>query len=144
VPVADLPEWSWKVVRLRLRRLFRDERHLPSWGPRFAGMDAALHTQTLPSVAALQWARCAVRSRADLAALSPERVYRVRYEQLVSWPRAEISRLLDWCGVEPVPELMCRMAAAVHSDRVGRGRAQLGRRTFAEIAPIVAEVGART
>jgi hypothetical protein len=144
VPITDVPSWAWRFLRLRAGRGIANERPLPSWGPRFAGMDTALRTQPLPTVAALQWARCVARSRADLAALPPERVHWLGYERLVVQPSAVVGDLLEWCGVNPEPRQVGHLTAGIRRDRIGHGREQLGQRTLADIAPIIDQVGAAT
>ncbi len=64
------------------------------WGPRYPGIDADLETLPLMNVVARQWARSVDICCQDLAALPPERVFEVRYEELVTSPDkvAELSR----------------------------------------------------
>lgn len=142
VPAADTPAWAWRFLRLRLERVLGDDDALPSWGPRFAGMDAALRDEPLARVAALQWARCVAHSREALTTVSADRVYPVCYDHLVRDSHAEISQLLAWCGVDPDADLVERLAATIRSDRSGHGRDRLGRSTVEQISDIVDEVGA--
>lgn len=142
VPIADMPAWAWRFLRLRLERVLSDDDALTSWGPRFAGMDAALRDEPLARVAALQWARCVAHSRAALSAVSADRVYPVCYDHLVRDSHAEISQLLAWCGVDPDADLVERLAATIRGDRSGHGRDRLGRSTVEQISDIVDEVGA--
>jgi hypothetical protein len=144
VPATDLPAWTWRFLQLRLERMSGSNAAPPSWGPCFTGMQTALRTQSLPRVAALQWARCITRSRADLSVLAAERVHRLDYEDLVAQPHIEIARLLDWCGMHAAPDLVRCLAREVCRDGVGHGHARLGEDAVAEIAPIVAAAGATT
>jgi hypothetical protein len=63
------------------------------WGPRYPGIDSDTQTRTLVELCALQWQHSVTYARADLALLPQDRVYEIRYEDLVNNPEA-IARLV--------------------------------------------------
>lgn len=141
VPATDLPVWSWGFVTSRLGRWRGEAQALPSWGPRFAGMDVELRRGSLARVAAMQWARCVSRARAHLLTLPPERRHWIRYDKLANSRHEELAGLLAWCGVTPVADLLDRLAGTIRMDRVGHGRERLGP-AVDEIQEIIDQVGA--
>ncbi len=82
-------------------RLFRADKQLKSWGPRFRGIDDALGKYSLIEVCGMQWARSVDSSVRDLAFLSKEQDYiSVKYEDLVANPVEELSRIIAFCQIE--------------------------------------------
>ena len=77
------------------------------WGPRFPGLD---DSEGLAATCAAQWAASVETARRDLAALPPERVFEIRYEDMVADP-SRIGALARAMGL-PDPEAVERAAHA--------------------------------
>lgn len=96
VPPSDLPYYAVRYLRHRVSRLLTEDQALPSWGPRFKGLDKLVRSEPLHVVCSLQWRRCEERARAAFQELGPDSYVQVRYEDLVSDPSLTIDRVTAW------------------------------------------------
>lgn len=136
VPLSDVPYYASRYAFNRLHRILSREKRLASWGPRFDGMEEALRRNSLAQVAAMQWARSIDRSLDGLEHLDPSRVVRVGYEDLVSSPRAEIQRVLDF--LEKRPDVTIdSVVEDVSNQSIGNWEDDLSEAAQVEIAPIL-------
>lgn len=103
VPRRDLPHYAGRYARTRLHRLRSDQRRLSWWGPRINGYEALAARASLAEICAHQWARCVTLAEEQLAQLDQSRVYRVRYEQLVTNSSAILEQLASFLGTR-LPE----------------------------------------
>lgn len=113
VSLADLGYVFWFAANfLRGRKEGRGGGKI--WGPRFPGSAELFSTASLAEVCAVQWVECVTRARADLAALpaSSDRVFTIRYEDLVSDPAA-IEELAQWLGLGDAASVMAEYHAKV-------------------------------
>lgn len=116
VPPADVPYYAARYLGNRVRRLLSQEQRLAVWGPVFAGMRDLPRDIPLAELAARQWRRCVERTDEDLAGIDPVRVHRMRYEDFVGAPAAELGALLAFLGA---PGQAADLAAAVAGVRAG-------------------------
>jgi len=98
VPVGDLPYYAVSYGMQRLKKLGADEKALPTWGPRYAGMIQDRKNKTLAEVCALQWVRCVEKSRIDLEKLETDKVYNLKYEEFVRDPSRYLINLGEFTG----------------------------------------------
>ena len=132
VPLSDLPYYALRYARSRVARRRDPQDRLSTWGPRFAGLDDAVRERPLAAVCALQWSRCVETADAQLAAaVDPAAVHRLRYEDLVTDPRAEVDRLAEFLGV-PAPAAL----PVIRPDGVGAGRARLAPEELAAVEDV--------
>lgn len=136
VPPKDVPRYAAAHLRRRWEQRRNQNRRLPTWGPRFDGIDALAATASVPQVAVTQWLHC-VRSAGDaLDALPAERVLEVRYEQLVQRPERELSRLLDFTGAYPDPAHVLEVAGTFVDTSVGKWARTLSQRDREQVERI--------
>jgi len=95
-PALDIPTYALRFMRARVGQWLSGERRLPSWGPRFEGIDEFARTETLLRVCARQWAECVRLSTAALEELPRSKWIRLRYEHFVADPVKELHRVLSW------------------------------------------------
>jgi hypothetical protein len=124
LPLLDVPYYATRYLWNRIYRCFSTDERLAFWGPRFEGMDEALETHSLQEVCALQWQRSVERSREALEKIEPERVHRLRYEDFVADPLAELRSLLDFADVDPGVDLH-DLVGRVSAKSVGQWRRKL-------------------
>jgi hypothetical protein len=92
LPLASLPYLVWYLRNSVFNRGANTSGHVRVWGPRYPGIHADLQTLSLAQVCAIQWKKSVDFARADLAALPSERVFHIRYEDLVQ-DRSVIAQL---------------------------------------------------
>ena len=125
VPLTDLPYYGTRYLWSRVYRLFSREQRLAFWGPALDDMPEILERHSLNEVCALQWQRCVENAEAAFADMPPNRVIRVRYEDFVRDPEAQLKRLLAFLELEVPEEEVCRAVSGVSSKSIGKGRASL-------------------
>lgn len=125
VPLSDLPFYGSRYLANRVHLLFSKEKRLAFWGPSLNDMDEVLKNHSLTEVCAIQWQKCLERAEAFLESLADDRVIKVRYEDFVAEPEAEISRLVDFIGIGDDKSAVKAMAQGVSARNVGKGRSEL-------------------
>lgn len=139
VPRLDLPYYAFRYFGSRLYRVFSRERRLAFWGPKLHDMEAALEAHTLNEVCAIQWQRCVDKADMALSAMPEDKVIRVKYEDFVSQPREELSRILDFLGYQAAPEAIARAVKGVSSKSLGKGRKALGEEEVKRLEALVGD-----
>lgn len=125
VPLSDLPFYGFRYLANRVHLFFSKEKRLAFWGPSLNDMDAVLKNNSLTEVCAIQWQQCLERAESFLDTLAVDRVIKVRYEDFVAQPEAEISRLVDFIGVASEVCDIKAMVQGVSTKSVGKGRTEL-------------------
>jgi hypothetical protein len=118
-PLSDLPALGWSMVSNRIAKGGR-EGALPTWGPRFLGIDEMVATEPLHVVSSAQWSRCVTASVAAFADMDPSRFLKVRYEDFVAAPVEGLRTVVDWVGVDTSPGTVADAVRAVSPSRGGR------------------------
>lgn len=134
VPTRDVPYYAARYMGHRLRALFDRHHRLPTWGPRFEGIEEWARTGTLEELAAAQWRACVEASLRDLADIDPERVCTIRYEDFTRDPPAELRRVLDFLEVSGDP---VELGRGVSPSSVGRWRDALTDEQRQRIEPLL-------
>lgn len=140
VPVKDLPYYGSRYLANRLYRLVSGKRRLAFWGPQFPGIKDVLRTKSLAEVAALQWVRCVERAEEAFRRIDPSRVHRLRYEEFVQDPHAEIRRFAEFLEVDLAPGTVQSAAERVSAKSVGKWRSELDDQTKRLVEPYLAPV----
>lgn len=133
VPFSDVPYYGLRFLSHRFRQLISREQRLPTWGPRFDGIDAMLRECSLAEVCAEQWRQCVEQAAAALANVPPNQVRTLRYEDIVARPRSELTRLTEFLGLSASARQLSEFAADVRADSVGKWRRALDLATVAAI-----------
>lgn len=143
VPRLDLPYYGFRYFWARIYRLFSREKRLAFWGPKLHDMDTILETHTLNEVCAIQWQRCVDQADAALSTMPDDRVIRVKYEDFVSRPHEELTRILDFLGYRAAPETVGEVVKGVSSKSQGKGRQALGENEVKHLEELVGDSLAR-
>jgi hypothetical protein len=138
VPLKDMPYYGSRYLWNRLYRLLSAEARLAFWGPRMAGLQQALQRHGLDQVCALQWKRCVDRAEHDLSLLPAHRVHRLRYEDFVERPAAELGRIVDFLGV-PMPSNAAALVRRVSRTSVGQWREKIDESTRRSIEAMIGD-----
>jgi Sulfotransferase family len=76
------------------------------------------------------WSRSMTTGIAALRNLPDEEWTSIKYEDLLSEPEAELTRLAEFLGVTPLPEWLAAAQRRMHRGSTGRARAYLDPDTF--------------
>ena len=106
IPWRDIPYYGFRYFFQRLRRLAHAQRQLPTWGPRFSGMQQALQEHSLAKVCALQWEHSVVQSSQVLSTFPDEKVCFIKYEQFTKTPISHLQRVLDFLQVPATNDIV--------------------------------------
>ena len=123
----------------RLHKLVSKDKRLAFWGPALANMQDILRKHTLNEVCAIQWQQCVEKACAALKELPQERVCRVQYEEFVRNPIEELSRVLEFMGVEAPMDEIETAVSAVSDKSLGKGRQTLGQDEVKHLEELVGD-----
>lgn len=123
--LIEFPPQGWRYameyVRDNVGMVFGKRNYRNTWGPRFSGIDDAVATQPLAAVCSLQWEACIGRALKDLSSLDMEEDYvTVKYEKLISSPKAEIDRIVGFLGIQDEEPLHSFSRDHFTSSNVGK------------------------
>lgn len=137
MPFQDLPYYGLKYFGHRIYRFFSKERRLGSWGPRLDVMNKILKQHTLDEVCALQWQACVETAEAAFSTMGKEKVFQLRYEDIVRNPAEKLSEICEWLRL-PMPDGELESICEGISPRsVGKGLHALSSEMVARIENLV-------
>ncbi len=96
VPYLDVPFYAGRFLNHRLRKIFSTNNILPTWGPRYEGIDQHRKDLSLAEVASLQWKYSVSKSAEALEQIPQDRVLRIYYEEFVRNPSAILPAILNF------------------------------------------------
>jgi hypothetical protein len=138
VPIGDLSYYATRYARGRWRRIRSTQGRLPTWGPRFPGIDElASSAISIEVLCAHQWVACVTTARAQLARIDPWRVLTIQYEALVSEPLETLRSVASFAGADPSPSDCSTMADTIRRGSVGTLRSRLGEDELRTIEPVI-------
>lgn len=140
VPRRDLLPYAFDYLGGRVRKSADPDGRLPTWGPRFEGMDSLANTGELHELAAGQWARCVALASAQLQEIPAETLH-IRYEQLVSGPADVLHQILDFTDVVASQAAVDRAARTIHGGSVGKWADSLSDEQGEDILRIAQDAG---
>lgn len=110
MPLRNYPYAAWYAGNF-VKGLLAGRRGGRVWGPRYSGIDADLSVRSLAYVCARQWSRTVDRAADDLASIPQDRVFSLRYEELVESEARILAllRWLDWPMEEPLAAYRARV-----------------------------------
>ena len=94
VPLRDMSYYARRYFSHRVQRLVGGQKRLPTWGPRFTGMDRIVGHQSCIATCVHQWRESVNSASKSLARIAPANTYVLRYEDFVQSPA---SILLELC-----------------------------------------------
>lgn len=121
-PLSDLPRYAASALKNRVAIKFGKQEHFNSWGPRFAGIDALVDAP-LDEIVAKQWAACVSLSDSAFAAMAPERVFQLRYEDFTRDPYNSLTEITQWLEIPCDNEILKVAVSHVKTSSVGKGKA---------------------
>ncbi len=137
VPLPDVPFYAVRFARHRLYRALSRDRRLPSWGPRFAGIDRCVATRSLAEVCAQQWSECVLKAATAFARFPSSTYCAVRYETLVARPADELARIASYLEIPTCIELLASLGQCVTDKSVAKWRTDSDAEAVASIEPLV-------
>jgi hypothetical protein len=137
VPLLDLPYYATTYLANRIYRLLSNEKRLAFWGPKLDNMDFLLANHSLEEVCAIQWRRCVDSAEQNFSTMAPEKVVRVRYEDFVTQPGAELARICNFLGLDITAVDQKLALEGVSTKSVGKGSAELGSDLVHRITPYI-------
>lgn len=127
IPKADIPYYATKYLIHRLKKISYSSNALPSWGPRFAGIDELRKQCSLPELCVHQWYECCFSAETDLLRLSSSGspCYFLNYNDFVTSPKHSLSKALKFLGFEVNKKDLLQAATSIHRSSIGKGRTEM-------------------
>jgi hypothetical protein len=116
-PVTQLHYYMWRYLVQQFEKRILQRKYLSTWGPRYKGIYEDLRTYDLLTVIARQWAVCSKKAEKDLAFFDDGQVLRLRYEDFVDDPVADMERICVHCNLKITDEMAKATREMVKSDR---------------------------
>jgi len=116
-PTTQLHYYAWRYVVQQFDKRVLRRKYLSTWGPRYKGIEKDLKMNDLLTVIARQWAVCSKKAERDLALFENGRVLRLRYEDFVDDPVADMERICAHCKLEMTDDMAKATRELVKSDR---------------------------
>lgn len=139
VPWTDLPFYGFRYIGSRIYKFFSKEKRLSFWGPQFNGLNEALEKYSLEEVCALQWQRCVDLSERAFENMPDDRVVRVKYEDFVTNPVTELSRILEELNIPFDSETVEKSVLSISSKSIGKGRQALSSEQFDKVNSLISD-----
>lgn len=132
VPKTEVPYYALRYASHRFKRFLSSESALPSWGPRFPGIDEFRRTMTLEELCLLQWYECCKSAETSLLQLrnTGSSVYFLGYEKFVSSPESSLCKLLSSLGFSYPSDKVKHSSSFVYASSVGNGSSSLSDATL--------------
>ena len=135
-PLLDAPGYAFSYAIGMFRKFFsRNSRHVPTWGPRYAGIDQDVKTKHLIEVCGIQWAKSVEKAAEALQRINPDRVYEVRYEEFVQNPDFVLHDLGNFLGLR----LNSNGLEVITTENIGKGWDKLHSKQQEWVYPLIRE-----
>lgn len=116
-PITQLQKYIKHFLNQQWNNRILRRKYLSIWGPRYKGIQEDLKTHDLMTVIARQWSRSLSKAEMDLALLEPTQILKLRYEDFVETPVANMKRIFAYCGLEMTDEMVKIVEETVKTDR---------------------------
>lgn len=116
-PATQLHHYGAKYLRQQYDKRILRKKYLSVWGPRYRGIADDLKTTDMLTVIARQWSECSKRAEKELAAFDEGEVLRLRYEDFVTDPIADMKRICAHTGLGITDEIVEAASQSVKPDR---------------------------
>ena len=134
MPLRNLDYVVWFGFNT-LRGMVRGNKGGDVWGPRYAGISDDTANRPLVEVCALQWKFCVETALSDLASIPSDRVFEIRYEDLVNNPIA-LTDLVDKLGLPDKDVILTKYKTLVNPT-IGTGNSRLSKEDNASMQTIL-------
>lgn len=116
-PIRQVHHQAAKYGRQQFAKRVRRSTYLPAWGPRYRALQDDLATEDMYTVIARQWAEGSKKAEQDLARFGEGEVLRLRYEDFVQDPVADLERICAHCDLEMTTDMVNAAKETVKADR---------------------------
>ncbi|MBN7797779.1 sulfotransferase family protein [Parahaliea mediterranea] len=137
VPPTDIPYYGVRYLGSRIHRVFSKENRLAFWGPATKDMDELVSQFSLNEICALQWQRCNELAERAFEGIREDRVVRLRYEDIVTDPARQLTRILNFLGMVAEPEVVAKAVSDVSASSLGKGRSAFSSDEVAHLENLV-------
>ena len=121
-PVTQLHYYAGRLFRNQILKRVSRRKYLSIWGPRYKGIQQDLKKHDLLTVIARQWSVCSKKAEKDLSLFGNGRVLRLKYEEFVENPIADLERICAHCGLVMTTQMAKAAKEQVKSDRQDKWR----------------------
>ena len=135
-PLKDAPGYAFSYARSTLGKLITSQDHRTyTWGPRYRGIDQDIATRDCLEVCAIQWQVSTSLSKKAFSVIPADRLYSLRYEDLVTNPLGCLEDIASFLNIHPDPFAEHNDLDQITQDNIGRGKSALTPDQLHLIAP---------
>lgn len=137
IPIIDIPFYAYRFGWNRIKQVFSNKKQLSFWGVQIEDIQEHLKSRTLSEVCALQWKECVEASHKDLSEINGEQVLQVRYEEFVNDPKSELTKILNFIGMEGTDIDLDSLVKNVKKSSVGKYQSALSNPKLSDIEKLI-------
>ena len=137
IPFSDLPYYSLRYFSNRIYRLLSPNKRLSFWGPQLEDMQSILKSYPLEQVCALQWQQCVEKSEKDFSHILPNRIIRIKYEDIVMSPSEELEKIMDFLHLKKDPKLLAQNILNISKNSINKGLNELNHEQIQKIKELI-------
>lgn len=119
VPKSDMPYIAYYYILNRIKRIWNGKSQLPTWGPRYEGIDLDVQNFSLLEVCAIQWKKFIENTLEQLKLVDDKQVLKIKYENFVKDPNFEMQRICQFLNVNKVNIIKYNLIDNVNEKSVG-------------------------
>ncbi|MEZ4736132.1 MAG: sulfotransferase [Caldilineaceae bacterium] len=116
-PITQLHHYAGRLIMQQVEKRILRRKYTSLWGPRYKGIEQDLKTNDLLTVIARQWSVCSRKAEQDLARFGQGEVLRLKYEEFVQNPVADLERICAHCGLTMTKAMVKAANEWVKPDR---------------------------
>ncbi|MBW1741111.1 MAG: sulfotransferase [Deltaproteobacteria bacterium] len=138
-PIDELPFFIQRQLKWYSEKVFQRKKHVSWWGPKFNDSAELVAKYSLIEVCGIQWMRCVRAALEGLAKIRQDSVIQVRYEDVISKPISELSKILHFLGLSCNVEMERKITQYVKAKSVGRWKSDLTKKELELLLPHIDE-----
>ena len=121
IPKNDLIYYSLRYLKHRIYQKFSTTKELPSWGPRFNGIDKFRQQNSLIETCAMQWYQCTtkVENNINLLLENNKKVFTIEYEKFTTAPEQVLREMINYFDMDFLPDQF--NIESINSESIGKG-----------------------
>lgn len=139
-PLIKAPGYAWAYIRNLLKRHYKLKgAKLPTWGPRYEGIDQDVLTKDLLEVCTIQWVHSIKKALLFFETIDLKRVIKIRYEDFVHQPEKTVQQIANYLDIDFDEYLDNNIFSSISTSNIGKWEKNLSQEQKLALLPLVRE-----
>ncbi|SHM59559.1 sulfotransferase family protein [Gracilibacillus kekensis] len=137
IPFADIPYYGSKYLLNRVKKIFNKEKRLSYWGPKYKEFEKDAQRMSAIEISAKQWLESVEQSAQSFRKMPNDKYIALDYNTFVNNPAGELSRILQFLGLEHDEKILKKITANVSNKSIGKGYDSINEKKLDQVYEIV-------